>query len=270
MYVINLDERPDRMAEFKKNTKKIEGEIMRVKGVSKSELNLGYKNEQFVPKSVAACWFSHQLVAKRFLESGASHALIFEDDAVIRGRAAKFINSLNQEKLFGIDVFQIGYLTHNLRLDFPEFDKYFGNWLDLRTYTGESFSSLDIVYRNWLRATRTILRYALPKISRLVCIFNSKIENRMNEVSNYFRDEFRIRRLLGTKAPLVYHSFEPGTHAYVINRDFATAMIEINSPVYLAADLLLMAIAKSRNFKILRLSKSLVAQSNSPSSIMTN
>jgi GR25 family glycosyltransferase involved in LPS biosynthesis len=91
---------------------------------------------------------SHQVIATKLLESNSSHAVIFEDDAIISKSAARFILDLNSEKLKGIDVLQIGYLKHKLKLDFPEFDLGLRNTLDLRNYVGEAISKIDIVFRN--------------------------------------------------------------------------------------------------------------------------
>jgi GR25 family glycosyltransferase involved in LPS biosynthesis len=96
---------------------------------------------------------------------------------------------------------------------------------------------------------------------------NAKNKVQIDKVQGFIRNEKKLRNSLGIKESLIYHSFEPGTHCYVINRDFAKVMLKINNPVYLAADLLLMSIAKSHNFKVIRVCRSLVAQSKSPSSI---
>ena len=83
----------------------------------------------------------------------------------------------------------------------------------------------------------------------------------------YFKNEYKLRKKLGLAYPLIYHSFEPGTHAYIISRDFAKFLASTNLPTFLAADLHLMGVAASGNVRSIRISKSLCNQSDSPSSI---
>lgn len=80
----------------------------------------------------------------------------------------------------------------------------------------------------------------------------------------------RSRSLLeNAKRPrkTVLHDIHAGGHAYVISRDFATGALGINNPVFLSTDGVFMSLAKSRAFKMGRVRKSLVGQSNSPSSV---
>ena len=66
---------------------------------------------------------------------------------------------------------------------------------------------------------------------------------------------------------LVADSFEAGTHAYICNRSMAKLLVTFNNPVVLAADLALIQVARSKISKCFRLSRSLVGQSDSVSSI---
>jgi GR25 family glycosyltransferase involved in LPS biosynthesis len=58
-----------------------------------------------------------------------------------------------------------------------------------------------------------------------------------------------------------------GSHAYIVSRKFAEEMLVINTPVFLAADGLFIAISNLRFLKMGRLRSNRVKQSNSPSSI---
>jgi GR25 family glycosyltransferase involved in LPS biosynthesis len=58
-----------------------------------------------------------------------------------------------------------------------------------------------------------------------------------------------------------------GSHAYIVSRKFAEEMLVINTPVFLAADGLFIAISNLRFLKMGRLRRNRVKQSNSPSSI---
>ena len=258
-YVINLDDRADRRDQFFEQAEKFGLDVTRVKAVSKRDI----ESLNFTSPTVTACWNSHQVAATKLLESKSSHAVIFEDDAIISKSAAQFILNLNSTKLVGIDVLQIGYLTHRLKLDFPEFDLGLRKTLDLRNYVGEAFSKVDFVFRSWILLTRFIIRSALRILGKKLSLFPIQIR----QLNLYLNSELALRAHLGTRHALIYHSFEPGTHCYVISREFAQVVTSINKPTYLGADLMFMAIAKSRNFNVIRISKSEVGQSNSPSSI---
>jgi sulfur transfer complex TusBCD TusB component (DsrH family) len=73
--------------------------------------------------------------------------------------------------------------------------------------------------------------------------------------------------VLDTPQETVLHDVHAGGHAYVVSRSFASRALLINNPVFLSADGVFMAIAKSRAFKMGRARKSVVSQSNSPSSV---
>ena len=263
LYVINLDDRPDRLQEFDKQIKKYSLDVQRIRAVSYQEI----KDVHYVTLREAACWKSHQQVAEEFLASKNEFAIVFEDDAILSKASVKMIEKIQTSNLQGIDVLQIGYLTHGKKLDFLEFDNFFGNFLDLRTYLWSYLPRFDIVFRNWVRITRFLLRFlcqTLLLISRQEDIFKM---HKLKKLQEYVLDEVALRKYLGVKVPLIYHSYEAGTHCYLISRNFAKVICESNVPSYLAADLMLMSIAKSRNFAMLRLSKSLVQQSDSTSSI---
>lgn len=261
LYVINLDDRTDRWEEFFAQTEKFGLDVTRIKAVSKHDI----ATSSFTSPTVTACWSSHQVAAAKLLESKSSHAVIFEDDAIISKSAAHFILNLNSAKLKGIDVLQIGYLTHNLRLDFPEFDVGLRNTLDLRNYVGEGISRIDFIFRYWIVFTRFIVRSALGILGKSISILPAQIR----KLNIYLVSERALRTHLGSRHALIYHSFEAGTHCYVMSEKFARVVTSINKPTYLGADLMIMAVAKSRNFNVMRISKSQVSQSNSPSSINT-
>jgi GR25 family glycosyltransferase involved in LPS biosynthesis len=263
LYVINLDDRWDRLQEFSEQIKKYSLDVQRIRAVPYQEI----KDDHYVTLREAACWKSHQKAAEEFLASNKEFAIVFEDDAILSKASVKMIEKIQTSNLRGIDVLQIGYLTHGRKLDFLEFDNFFGNYLDLRTYLWSYLPRFDIVFRNWIRITRYLLRFLCQTI--LLISRQEEISKmpRFRKVQEYVLDEAVLRNYLGVKVPLIYHSYEAGTHCYLMSRNFAKVLCGSNTPSYLAADLMLMSIAKSRNFAMLRLSKSLVKQSDSISSI---
>ena len=250
--VINLDYREDRLANFYLQARKFNLNVERISAIPGSST----LEQKYVSNNVAACWESHQKAYKYLVNSNLEHLIIFEDDAILNSKLIEFLKNLSSEKLANIDLLQFGYLNHKKKLDLPRFDRVKKNTLSLEKYVGSNFSSLDCVFRAWIRTTRWVFR-KIPT-------------NLLSEYSfpKYVRGELKLRNILGSKSPLIYHSFEPGTHGYVIGRELANFLLKSNTPVFLAADLHLMGLAASGNIKSLRLSKSLCAQDGTPSSII--
>jgi GR25 family glycosyltransferase involved in LPS biosynthesis len=72
----------------------------------------------------------------------------------------------------------------------------------------------------------------------------------------------RVRHSGGTPRSFVPDDFLPGTHAYAISREMATAVLSLNSPQFLSADDFYMALAHMRTFKVIRSRRSLIGQKN--------
>jgi GR25 family glycosyltransferase involved in LPS biosynthesis len=226
-YLINLDERPDRWDQFRESSSTLAFPVERFSAIEANSID---SQSSKLPPPVEACWRSHQEIAKLLLESSARHCLIFEDDVLLN---QKSLNELNKAWSFdfkGIDVLQIGFCVHSNRL------------ADRSSYS------------NQRRLVKLLSKFGLLQ----------------------WRSTRKfLKRLYGydfTKLPkagvlVATSTFELGTHAYVISRKFAESMLEFNSPTYLPADLALIELARTGHFASFRLLESLVAQSNSPSSI---
>ena len=249
--VINLKERPDRLATFQSQFTDSKVNPIRIDAVSGKNI----KSLNYVKPNVAACWQSHLKAYEHLQKTTANHLVIFEDDAILTPEGKQFLADIDESKLTGIDLLQFGYLTHKKKIDLPRYDRVFIPFLYAEKYVGKSFSRIDFIFRMWITSTRFILRK-----------FPKKLSSGKNG-SQYFRNEFKLRKKIGSKYPLIYHSFEPGTHAYVISRDYAKFLLKTNLPTFLAADLHLMGVAASGNSRTIRISKSLCNQSKSPSSI---
>jgi GR25 family glycosyltransferase involved in LPS biosynthesis len=66
---------------------------------------------------------------------------------------------------------------------------------------------------------------------------------------------------------LVMNDIRAGGHSYVVSRKFAAAAQEMNYPVFISTDGYFMSLGGMRTFSMCRLRKSVVSQSNSPSSV---
>lgn len=93
----------------------------------------------------------------------------------------------------------------------------------------------------------------------------------LNRSLNHFKlgvsNRFLVQEQTDINFKIVLNNAGAGAHAYIISRKFAEEMLQINYPVFLAADGLFIAIANLRFLKMGRLRSNKVRQSNSPSSI---
>lgn len=261
IYYINLASRRDRAHFFLEQFSGTNLTPERVEATNWESV----EERHFVPKEVAACWLSHQAAYLKLIQSGSSHAVIMEDDAVITRSTLRFLYNLQSADLNQLDIFQFGYLTHKWRIDFPTYDPSPFNILSLRNYTGNWIARLDNVHRTWLRATRFLLRH--HPLAYFANKDNLLVNAQIRRSNNFLERELLLRQKYGIKHPLIYHSIEAGAHAYVISKFCAEKLLRFNRPVFLPADLALMAIGRSQNFVVVRTSRSLCNQSDSPSSI---
>lgn len=226
-FLINLDRRNDRWTSFQNNSVNLQIPIQRFSAVDAFHLDLG---EQRIPASVAACWMSHQDVAKEFLESSAKYCLILEDDVKLTEKSVESLNELWQSNLDKIDLLQVGFGVHSNRLS-----------------NRKNYSTQVTLLR--LLSGLHILR--IPMVMKLL--------------RGFYGYSFAHLKCLDSITACM--TFELGTHAYLISRNFAEAMIHFNQPVHLPADLALMELAHTHTFLSHRLLINIIDQNDSPSSI---
>ena len=214
-YVINLDSRDDRRAEFYSQLDKAGFWVERVSAIRSD--SIGGNHE--APPGVTACWLSHQKALKMFIDTGEAYGIFFEDDAVFGKSGLEFVRNFDRYQKPDFDLLQIGYLRKHGKLDSGEID-YITHWRS---------------------------KFAL--------------------ILQKFRSSHRNQTYVLGGQILVADSFEAGTHAYICNRAMAKRLVTFNNPVILAADLAMIQVARSKQSKCFRLSRSLVGQSDSVSSI---
>jgi hypothetical protein len=98
-----------------------------------------------------------------------------------------------------------------------------------------------------------------------------KVLHKLSDLFGFIRNrlgkKLLIREQSGIPFQIVCNDIRPGAHAYIVSRAFAQAALQINSPEFLSADAVYMSMGWMRSFKLLRFRRSLIAQSNSESSI---
>ena len=226
-YLINLDRRPDRWLEFNENSSSLEIPIERFSAVDGQDLS---KSESRTPPPVAACWMSHQDVAQKFLESEAEYCLVLEDDLALTKDSISALNQLWKKKFKDFDLLQIGFCVSNNQL------------------------SNRVVYSRQRHVVNILRQFKLLSAPLTQGILKKHYG-------------YKISFLRKMNLSVAENTFELGTHAYLISRRFAAMMVSFNRPVYLPADLAMMEIVETAEFQSFRLIRSLVDQSESPSSI---
>ena len=193
------------------------------------------KSSEFVesagllPAAVLACFDSHRRLLADFLETDHKYALVLEDDFIV----GKEIREKDFENLvsMGFDFLQIGFLRTTF------------------------FQGISILNKNYFdlfyKCCARISNFPLP-----------------SAIGNHLKSKKLIVEQSNVSWPVVLHDVRPGTHAYLISRKLASAIQVINSPSFLSADGLYIALGPLRSFKMGRLRKSLISQSQSPSSIL--
>lgn len=220
IFLINLDDRKDRLDSSSKQLNEIGLQFIRISAVSSKDV----EENLFLTEPVLACWKSHIKTYSTLVASELEYALVLEDDFLINHpkKFSRFLESLDTEKY---DLLQLGFLLpgifNRLRWIFEELEKLI-------------FYSLGFVCRN----------IGLRSLSQ------------------------RLRVAEARSAPVRYtqSSFLPGTHAYLINRKMALALMSLDSPQF-SADEFFIALSKMRSFRMARFWCSLITQSKSAPSI---
>jgi GR25 family glycosyltransferase involved in LPS biosynthesis len=85
--------------------------------------------------------------------------------------------------------------------------------------------------------------------------------------SQFIRSKYLVYDQDETHVLIVKHNVRAGAHAYVVNREFAQVLLQLNRPIIFSTDQFYISLATMRSFKMARVRKSIVSQSSSQSSI---
>lgn len=249
-YVINLDSRPDRYFKVEDQFLMRGISLERISAVSGKEL-VALGEETIAPPNNQAVWMSHRKVYEELIRSGDEYCFVFEDDVVMTEEAFRLLKEFEYqaENLPRIDYLQFGYLTYRGKLDSGEFD--------FRVRCNQRV-------RIWFYFILSKILSILQRFS-ISLFFLDYHSEFIDKVRRRIRKYSQIRLLtknLRLSSPLIY-SNESGGHAYIINRNFAKALLRFNLPLFLVTDLGLISLAKAANFLIYRTGKSLAFQDTS-------
>jgi len=122
IFLINLDDRRDRLDSATKQLNEIDLKFTRVSAVSSRDV----EENLFLTEPVLACWKSHIKTYSRLIASDLEYALVLEDDFLIKNpkKFSSFLESLYMEQF---DLLQIGFLLpgmfNRMRWIFEELEK---------------------------------------------------------------------------------------------------------------------------------------------------
>jgi hypothetical protein len=81
------------------------------------------------------------------------------------------------------------------------------------------------------------------------------------------QSRFLVSDQLDTPWNHVRHDVRPGAHAYLISREFASYLVELNNPLVFSTDAFFISLAKMRSFRMARFRRSQIGQDGSESSV---
>jgi GR25 family glycosyltransferase involved in LPS biosynthesis len=191
------------------------------------EANSPNLGESLLTPSATACWESHKKALRIFLETEMQHCLVLEDDFLVTS-VSGVLDSLGQVSLCDWDFIQIGFLNTGFR---------------------------DRVSRILTDLETSIFRL-LSDLAHLPLFRKRNLTSRL-----------RIVRVQGVPSRFIPDDIRSGAHAYIVSRNLAQILLSLNQPAFLTADGLYSALAWDKKFKMIRVRRSYIKQSDSPSSI---
>ena len=224
--LISLEERLDRRQRAEAALSILELPIVWIPGVVCDE-NSNPSN--FVTNEVAGCWLAH-VKAFEYAAISSRSVLIVEDDLILRGAPQKLLEIIKKFEESNLDLLQIGYIESGY---------------------------LEII----LRKIHSVINY-MESVFVSICLrcpprFTLKVSKRVRFQEAHSR--LIVARKLGV-FQVVNDDFLAGTHAYLVNANFASILKEMNDPIVFSADQFLMSLSAMRTFRIYRLGKSIVTQ----------
>lgn len=185
------------------------------------------ESSRYLETTITAICLSHIKAIRLFLETQEAFCIILEDDFLLRRSYFSLAILPAVDQKF--DFLQIGFLKMGVK------------------------EHIEILYYNF-RDRLFKFFYVLSQMVPSFC-------------KNLLLSKYLVREQKDIHESIVLTDIRPGAHCYLISRKFAQAMLEINNPAFLSADLLYMSLGAIRTFKMGRLRRSLVNQSDSASSV---
>lgn len=162
----------------------------------------------------------------------------------------EFLSSSDPYCLILEDDFIVPRMSHKLRTALQEGYASF-DFIQVGFLITSRIEYIDFKLQNWFDVLKKLLSFEFFGLGRI----------------GYFSNKLTISEQINVPSELVLNDIRAGGHAYIISRRFAEAGLKMNDPVFFSTDGVFMALGKSRSFKMARFRKSLINQTNSPTSV---
>lgn len=235
-YLINVDSRTDRLMNVTKRFDEIDETFIRISAITGDSL-IG-KVYLFTKPNTEANWRSILKTLDDFIESELDFALICEDDVIFEPGFGSFIRKFKSITDINFDVLQVGYLVFDGKND-------------------------DRGSNTFKRLKRNLLDMFMLKIARHALFLKFVNEYEFN---TKLKARYQLKESLKLSDSLE-PQFEPGTHCFIVSREFALKIQKFNLPMLMSADLVFMTLSKMPDLRIFRLGKSLANQDDTSPSI---
>lgn len=148
-------------------------------------------------------------------------------------------------------------LEDDFRIDCPDIHKRIRAALD---------SGLDFIQIGFLKTTIKESYYVMVEniYDSLIRIYGY-LERKLTSTPSSKKALVRERAELSRE--FVMCDVRPGAHAYIVSKEAAKYLLQVNQPTFLSTDDLYMSLGPMRSIKMARFRKSCVGQTNSKSSI---
>jgi GR25 family glycosyltransferase involved in LPS biosynthesis len=236
IYVINLDERVDKIAFISNQFNNSNFNFERISACRHDNLKIFQNQNYLTPAKVQANWNSHLLAYQKLVNSSDKFCLILEDDCEISNEGFKVLRLINEVNSFNFDILQIGFLELENKLK----------------YKSISISKIEVHLMKKIKEVIMKVKL-LAGQKKLIAYINKKIN-----ILEYQLDQSTKIEL----SKMIVPEFLSGTHAYLIHREMAEKLLRYNNPIVFGADLAIQILASSGNWRIYRTPKSFASQSN--------
>lgn len=181
---------------------------------------LSRETTHYVTNGVRAVWESHMECLRLLINSGSKCALIMEDDFVIHNHK-RLLKYIRDSKVLQFDLVQLGFLKPGL---------------DTRV--------------------KVLIANIETSIFRFVALISQPPFSLHGKTS----ERLRVREARQLPPGFTADDFQPGAHCYLISRNLADAVLNLNNPQFLSIDDFFTSLSQMRSFKSMRVRRSLVGQ----------
>jgi GR25 family glycosyltransferase involved in LPS biosynthesis len=230
VYMINLEARQDRLRHSLAEAEAVGMVFEVVPAIPASAIDPTDVAISRQSPGRVACWKSHVRAWERAQGAGTAFALILEDDVRWLRNPAGLLKAIDAQPSSAFDLLQLGSLQHGHK-------------------------SIPLRARMAHRAAKAVR--AGRMVHRSVEIAERWLTDRSQLMSRSLNDVEASAKL---SAGIEWGSFGSGTHAYVISTSAIPSLLAYNSPVFLAADDALSALAHQNNFRIGQVLESMATQ----------